>query len=283
MLSSSVIQEIMLDGKSVEITIDYPNERIKYTNFCPNTIIPSIDYLNALAQQQGLGKVIVVAGEEDWQLFLSHGYRLEAINQGYYRGRPGFYLAKYFNIERSLSTSLREEDLILGNVLKRPVEAPISSLPSGYVLRDATRTDIAQLAQLYNNVFSSYPTPICDPDYLAKLIEMYPFKVILQGDTIVCASSAETDPKLKAAELTDCACLPEHRSQGLTSHILQALEQDLIREGFRNLYSIARAKSPGINTLLSKLGYNYGGRLINNCHICGQFENMNLWHKYLEA
>ena len=34
-----------------------------------------------------------------------------------------------------------------------------------------------------------------------------------------------------------------------------------------------------MNIVFAKHDYVYGGRLINHCHICGQFENMNIWCK----
>jgi len=35
------------------------------------------------------------------------------------------------------------------------------------------------------------------------------------------------------------------------------------------------------NKAFYRSGYNYGGRLLNNCHIAGSFENMNIWSKTL--
>jgi beta-lysine N6-acetyltransferase len=65
-------------------------------------------------------------------------------------------------------------------------------------------------------------------------------------------------------------------------NIIYSLEEDLKEKGFYIAYSLVRAVNPGINKALSKLEYEYGGRLINNCHICGGFEDMNVWVKKLE-
>jgi hypothetical protein len=32
-----------------------------------------------------------------------------------------------------------------------------------------------------------------------------------------------------------------------------------------------------MNTALARLGYRFRGRLMNNCHIMGGFEDMNIW------
>lgn len=76
--------------------------------------------------------------------------------------------------------------------------------------------------------------------------------------------------------------IPEYRGQGLLSNLVYSLEQDLTQKGFYTLYSLSRAMNPGINAVLFKLGYKYTGRLINNCHICGGFEDMNIWVKKLK-
>ncbi len=60
------------------------------------------------------------------------------------------------------------------------------------------------------------------------------------------------------------------------------LEIELNKRNFRVLYSLSRAINPGINKVLSRLKYNYTGRLINNCDICGGYEDMNIWVKCLK-
>jgi hypothetical protein len=36
-----------------------------------------------------------------------------------------------------------------------------------------------------------------------------------------------------------------------------------------------------MNITFAKLGYRYGGRLINNTNISGSIESMNVWYKSL--
>lgn len=274
------ILAVRLAGNMINFYLDYLNQRIKVVNYhSQDSVVPLTRCLNELAAQNGFGKVIVVAREEDWQLFLAQGYIIEAVNHGYFRGRPGYYLSRFFNKERSISPMLIEEDEILQEALQRPVNTCPQFSETGYVLRDATPEDAKQLVSLYAEVFSSYPSPITDPGYLRQFINDNPFKVIMHQENIVCAASAEINPQLLSAELTDCACSPAYRSKGLMSRIIYSLGQELAQMGFKNLYSIARARSHGINTVLRKLGYTYGGRFVNNCTICGQFEDMNLWYK----
>ena len=99
---------------------------------------------------------------------------------------------------------------------------------------------------------------------------------------IVSAASAEVDDKHSNAELTDCATEPEQRGKGLMFHILSALEADLRERGIMTAYSLARARSVGMNRVFHRLRHEYSGRLVNNCDIYGQFEDMNIWVKRLD-
>ncbi len=273
----NIIQETILGGKEVKLKLDYLNERVKVISYHRDNIELLVKYLNTF--QNEFGKVIVVAQDNDWQDFLAHGYILEGVNSGFFSGRPGFYLANFLKTDRSISTSLVDEDTILQEIMHRRFKTQPPQPPPGYFLRNAVPSDVYQITLLYGKVFSSYPSPITETVYVRRFLNKNLFKLVLHHGKLVCAAAAEIDQENMIAELTDCACLPEYRGQGLMSYVIYILEQELIKCGFRNLYSIARAKSYGINTVFRKMGYVYGGRLINNCTICGQFEDMNLWVK----
>lgn len=65
------------------------------------------------------------------------------------------------------------------------------------------------------------------------------------------------------------------------SILLAALETDLRRLNYVCAYTLARAPSYGMNAAFHSLGYEFNGRMINNCDIYGDFEDMNLWVKDL--
>jgi hypothetical protein len=44
---------------------------------------------------------------------------------------------------------------------------------------------------------------------------------------------------------------------------------------------MARARSFGMNMVFYQLGYEFNGRLVNNCDIHGGYEDMNIWVKDL--
>lgn len=276
--SSSVIREAMLAGKPVKLNLDFLNKRIKVLDYHSKNIDPLVSYLYNLGRGT-FSKIIVVAREKDWQDFSGRGYVLEGVNPGYYLGQPGYYMAKFLTAERRLSQSLDNEVEILRELFKRSRASEPPSLTAGYTLREAVPADIPQIIPLFKKIFASYPSPITDPGYLSQFFKNHVFRVVSYDGRIVSTASAETDRKHLAAEMTDCACLPEHRGRGLMTCLLHSIEQELMGRGFKNLYSIARASQPGINAVLWKLGYTHGGRFINNCTIGGQFEDMNLWIK----
>jgi hypothetical protein len=44
-------------------------------------------------------------------------------------------------------------------------------------------------------------------------------------------------------------------------------------------YTIARAASHGMNTTFARQGYRFAGTLVNNTHIAGGIESMNVWYR----
>jgi putative beta-lysine N-acetyltransferase len=82
--------------------------------------------------------------------------------------------------------------------------------------------------------------------------------------------------------MTDFATLPSQRGSGHASYILHQLEDELKKRDYHALYSIARATSYGMNKVFKEAAYEYTGRLIQNCHIAGELEDMNLWSKVIE-
>lgn len=65
------------------------------------------------------------------------------------------------------------------------------------------------------------------------------------------------------------------------SFLIEALEKEMAGEDIVHVFSLARASSFGMNAVLYHSGYQYGGRLINNCFIAEGLENMNIWCKQL--
>jgi putative beta-lysine N-acetyltransferase len=136
------------------------------------------------------------------------------------------------------------------------------------------------MTKVFARVFSSYPFPIFDTEFLIKEMnkETRYFGVFQDGQ-LVAISSAECDENRKNAEMTDFAVLPSQRGKRIAIHLLCAMEEYLRNMGFKAFYTIARLKSPAMNKTFMNNHYRYTGTLINNTQIAGQIESMNVWYK----
>ncbi len=265
---------------SANLFIDLINNRVKVKSYLCWNFNAFNDYLEYIAATNNLSKTIIIAPESDWQQLFFLGYSLEAINPWFFQGKPGFHLSRFLTPERNTANFMREEDANLKQALR--ANQSLKSLSTGYQIRTADKNDIPGLIKLFSKVFKSYPTPLNNQVYLEKkLSDGTVFKIVKYEQEIVSAASLDIDSRTKSAELTDCATLPDFRGQGLMSHLITNLEAEAVRLGLFTVYTIARALSVGINTVFARHGYKYGGRFINNCDICGKFEDMNLWSKKL--
>jgi len=182
--------------------------------------------------------------------------------------------------KRAVSRNPNEADKIVSLCNKKSRVHPKPNQP--YRIRTAGPGDILQMTSVFKRVFETYPSPVFDASYLLEAMSNNVlFKVAEAKNTIVAIASADMDKHNLNAEITDCATLPEHRGNALLATLIMSLEEDLNSKNFKTLYSLSRAVNPGINISLAKLGYSYKGRLINNCHICGGYEDMNIWVKPL--
>lgn len=268
------------DMYSVSLYVDFLNKRLKVLDYTAVDYDAFSRYLDTAAIRYDLTKIILIARQQDWQSLFRRGFILEALHPTFFIGEPGYHLAKFFSADRRTSPLWDEEDKILRQVSQ--LSPDLKSLPSDYAIRSALSEDVPDLADLYAEVFETYPTPITDPRYINKIMQAHThFKIVLHAGKIVSAASLDVNPATKSAELTDCATLPQYRGLGLMGYLVARLEKKAKHLGLITLYTIARARSTGINAVFFRHGYTYYGRFVNNCEICGKFEDMNLWSKHL--
>jgi len=240
--------------------------------------------LDRLAARRGYGKIFAKIPAASAGPFLQRGYAREAVVPGFYgKGRDGWFLAKYFDPDRSqLSRADRSQIKKILALARAPASPDASPLPEGYVLSPARAEDADDLARLYRDVFPTYPFPIRDPAYLVRAMATHAdYVLVRRRRRVVAAASAERDDDYGHAELTDFATRPRHRGRGLATHLLRLMEERARRRGLRLGYTIARALSPGVNRLFASAGYRFAGTLLNNTNIAGRIESMNVWYKLL--
>lgn len=275
--------EIEGKGHHARVFFDYYSKRLKVMDYDATDYRAMIHRLNWLARANHFDKIFFKATKDDWQTFLTFGYVLEGILRYYFRGEDAYVLSKFTTVDRISSPDLIEESEIIEQLMAGARDYSPPMLPKGYKIEEATPAHIPKLVNLYRRVFETYPSPLTHPDYIMQTMERNVlYRVVLneRGD-IVSGASAEIDHKHSNAELTDCATRNAQRGNGLMFHILRQIEDDLRQKGIMTAYTLARAKSVGMNRVFYRLGYEFCGRLVNNCDIYGHYEDMNIWVRRL--
>jgi beta-lysine N6-acetyltransferase len=275
-LEGSVSLELPLGDGTQPLVYDSYNERMKLYGVRPQDIA---ERAPTEVSEDLASKITVYAPPGDDRKWRDIGFQKEAVIQGFFEGSDAHLWAAYTNDERELSPREDAHRATVQLALSKPlVETPV--LLPGFESDSAQPNDSSEIAALLDQTFEDYPTPI-DQDIIAEQIANQDnfFRVVRDGDGEVAAvASAELDHLRMSAEMTDCATRPDQRGKGLMAFILRTLEHDIgVRYGIRDLYTIARADEVGMNCVFSKLGYDFHGRLINNCRMPNGWESMNVW------
>lgn len=272
------------DDYEVLVLLDQYNQRIKALDYDAKNYEGMLLALRWIAEANGFDKLTFMARRRDFQEFLKFGYVLEAVIRHYHAGEDAFVVSKFRSQERLTSLSLMEEILLVERILAEPSDHPPQPMPEGHAIRFAGHDDIPALIELYQSIFETYPSPLMHSSYLETILQRESiFAVATFGGEIVAAASAELHRSARSAEMTDCATRPSARGLGLMSHLLSFLESELHRREYSCAFTMARARSFGMNRCFYRLGYTFMGRLVNNCDIFGTYEDMNIWVKPIEG
>ncbi|MCY6371122.1 putative beta-lysine N-acetyltransferase [Clostridium ganghwense] len=280
-LDTPTTEMISLNSGNAKIKVDTFNKRIKILQLTGD-LKELLQKLKPLIEEHELAKIFYISLEEDIEKFKEQGFIMEAKIDNFLNGKSGYFLSKFLTTKRKMSISIPEEEEILIKAREYIDEKYYYPMDKKFTIKTAEEDDVFKMTQLYNEVFETYPTPLHDEKFIKSAINNdVLFKLILWDDKIISSASADMDSRYLNAEMTDCATLKQYRGEGLMGRLIYELEEALKKTNYKVLYSMARAISPGMNIVFSKHGYEYGGRLINHCHICGQLEDMNIWIKKL--
>lgn len=260
------------------------NDRIYLLKLAQADFPQIITELDRLAQSKGYSKIFAKIPADVKDAFLEQGYTAEAVIPHFYNGRQtAYFLGKYFSSERKTAKDGAEVKKVLALAQAKSGIKPQSSvLPEGFAYRECRANDIREITELYKKVFETYPFPIHDPAYIEQTMNNnVTYFGVWHEESLVALASAEMDRKAGNAEMTDFAALPDYRSKGLSSFLLQTMEKYIKKLGLKTAYTIARALSYGMNVTFAKMGYTYSGTLVNNTNISGRLESMNVWYKQL--
>ncbi len=258
------------------------NNRIYLMKYSPKDEETIFPFMNKLLSDNSYDKIFCKVPASSADLFFSEGFLLEAYIPEFYIGKEDvLFMSKYFGERASVpcdQMQIIKDNINIANEKKNKISG--DPLPGKFSIRPLKEENAPELTEVYKEVFKTYPFPIHEPDYIIKTMRdnIFYFGVFEDGK-LAAASSAESDLKSLNAEMTDFATLPEYRGNGLALYLLHEMEKFMIKKGFLNLYTIARAFSAGMNITFAKAGYNFSGTLINNTDISGRIESMNVWYR----
>ena len=257
------------------------NDRIYLMNLeqaDPKIVIKA---LTEKAEHFGYTKIFAKIPASAAKQFILSGFRIEArVPLFFNRTEDALFLGYYLDERRS-----HEKEIVSAGVA--PLNSTRNNRPrrvksSCASIRHCSIDDADVMADIYRQVFATYPFPIGEPGYLVKQMQtgVSYFGVECEG-SLVSLAAIEADSKASAAEMTDFGTLTEWRGNGYARDLLKHMEVAAKRAGILTAFTIARTNSPGMNYVFLQGGYSFGGRLINNTNISGNIESMNVWHKAL--
>jgi putative beta-lysine N-acetyltransferase len=258
------------------------NDRIYLMKLAEEDCPEIIDALQSLAKENNYTKIFCKVPKWAGPLFMGNGYMLEAFVPKFYNNLvDAFFVSKFLSSDRLLdieTTRLNELSRLLsekdnGNIGKKKVDP-------AFRVRRLGPEDVGSITKIYAEVFQSYPFPIHDPDYILKTMQDHiHYYGVEKGDRMIALSSAETDREGQNAEMTDFATSFGFQGNNLSCLLLDAMEQEMKKQGIRTLYTIARLNSTAMNKTFLRFDYIYSGTLIKNTNIAGKIESMNVYYK----
>jgi len=260
------------------------NDRIYLMKLDERDVDSILDELSKLAKTNKYSKLFCKIPKNIAPLFFANGFILEAYIPKFYNNTADvFFLSKFLNADRLLNIETNELSTFSRLLTKEhSLKKNLKKDTSDYSVRKLNESDAEQMAQIYREVFESYPFPIHDPAYILKTMDedVFYFGVENEGK-LVALSSSEVDVSGKNAEMTDFATLQNHGGKSLASLLLTEMEKEMQKHGVKTLYTIARLNSIPMNLTFLRFNYEYSGTLINNTNISGKIESMNTFYKHI--
>ncbi|KAB3530709.1 putative beta-lysine N-acetyltransferase [Alkaliphilus serpentinus] len=285
----TLLKNKMIETNNEHIIVDEPNKRVIFYQYEADLLQKRLEEVEAMKDKNIVDKVSLYATEENLQEIeevaeaTEMNLKFEGKIDGYFDGEDAFIYSQFLDPTREVCKHKQQQEKIISSAIKKGSIDEIPQLQEEFDLRAARHRDVIEMADVFRQVFKTYPTPMHEPKYIKKVMDDNTiFTLVTYEDKIVSIASADINSKYNNAEITDCATLPEFRGNGLLTHIIANLEERLIEREVPNLFSLTRAQSIGMNHVIAKHGYDYRGTLVQNCDISGSFEDMNIWVKQLE-
>ncbi len=267
-------------GKGSIIQHGKHNDRIYLMKLDKQDVDIIIDEISKLADIHKYSKLFCKVPKNIAPLFFAEGFILEALIPKFYQDKDDvFFVSKFLNPDRLLNI---EKDQLAKVAQLLSEEHSIKLKASAYSVRKLNKSDIAQMTEIYIEVFESYPFPIHDPEYILETMDdnVQYFGVEKDGK-LVAVSASEVDVIGKNAEMTDFATFINHGGNNLASMLLKTMEEEMKKQGIKTLHTIARVNSIPMNKTFLRFDYKFSGTLLKNTNISGQIESMNIYYKHI--
>lgn len=241
-----------------------------------------INQIQLMAKDFEYGKIIAKVPKVAKIKFERQDYEIEAKIPKFYNGKATcFFMAKYKDESRGESTDKNKIHKILEN-LETQSGNKVSSLNKEYSIRVLLPEDAEAIANIYKEVFKTYPFPKHDIRYIEKsMLEDIVYFGVFHKGTLIGVSSSDVNIADENVEMTDFAILPKYRGKQLATHLLEKMEKAMKDIGIKTAFTIARSISIPMNVIFEKEDYKFGGTLWNNTRISEKIESMNVWYKPL--
>lgn len=270
------------------------SDRVYLMRLAPEDCPGIVAGLDRLAAKQGYSKIFAKVPESLVAAFHQAGYVSEALAPGFYPGpagqgrENGHFLGRFTAPWRAEENDAERVLAVLrAATVKGRAEhgrgaRHAEHAPKAMAFERLGPEDAPAMAALYASVFATYPFPIHDAAYIRATMDSHVIYYGLRVKTkLVALGSCEIDALLGLVEMTDFATAPGARGAGIAQQLLAHMEREMFEMGLHMAYTIARARSFGMNVSFARRSFSYAGTLIRNTNISGSLESMNVWFKAL--
>lgn len=128
--------------------------------------------LDLLVASHGYSKIFAKVPSWPKEHFIAGRYVEEACLPGFYTGGWNVsFMGKYFTDSRAREEEPQLVNEVLDMARTTAVISAQAPLPPGFAVRTASEDDGDEMAQVYREVFASYPLPIHDPVFLCAAMK----------------------------------------------------------------------------------------------------------------
>ncbi len=260
------------------------NDRVYLMKLDERDVEFVLSEIRAVADKNGYSKIFCKVPKHVAPVFFAEGYVLEAyIPKFYNKEYDVFFVSKFLNSDRLLNIENEQFTSLHQLLLNKPEKKEgLNNNTSEYKVKRLNTSDVEQITEIYREVFETYPFPIHNPEYIRKTMdENIQYYGAEKKGKLAALASCEIDFTEKNAEMTDFATHFAHTGNNLSGLLLNAMEQEMKRQGINTLYTIARLNSIPMNKTFLRADYQYSGTLIKNTNIAGRIESMNVFYKHI--